>query len=107
MTKKRDPNSAYNEGVDIKGKADESWHKKAKQDSAIIDLDHELRIILLSEVSPQPINWIWSGRLAGGKITLLGGYPDIGKSQISTDIIARITTGAEWPDNSGHARLGS
>ena len=39
-------------------------------------------------------------------MTLLAGDPGIGKSQISIDIAARITTGAEWPDG-GRADSGS
>jgi hypothetical protein len=60
----------------------------------------------IADVTPQPVEWVWSDRLALGKLTLLGGDPDLGKSQISIDAAARITTGTHWP-NGARARLGS
>jgi AAA domain-containing protein len=44
--------------------------------------------------------------LARGKITIIAGDPDIGKSQITADIVARITAGTAWPDM-GRAPTGS
>jgi putative DNA primase/helicase len=44
------------------------------------------------------VEWLWQGRLARGKLTLLAGEPGIGKSQISIDIAARISKGGRWPD---------
>ena len=41
-----------------------------------------------------PVEWLWERRLARGKLTLLAGDPGLGKSQLSVDIIARVTTGA-------------
>ena len=37
----------------------------------------------LSDVDVEAVEWFWDLRLARGKITILGGDPDIGKSQIS------------------------
>lgn len=55
-------------------------------------------LVRLSDVQPESISWIWPGRLAAGKITLLVGDPGLGKSTIALDIIARVTTGRSWPD---------
>ena len=66
----------------------------------------ELQFDRLSDIEPEPIAWIWSGRIARRKLTLLAGDPGMGKSQIGIDIGARITVGANWPD-SGVAPLGS
>lgn len=52
----------------------------------------------MAEVDPEPVDWIWSGRLARGKLTLVAGDPGLGKSQISLDVAARITTGSQFPD---------
>jgi hypothetical protein len=57
-----------------------------------------LRTVRVADVKAQPVTWLWPGRLARGKLTLIAGDPGIGKSQISTDITARTTTGARWPD---------
>jgi putative DNA primase/helicase len=60
----------------------------------------------LADVEPVPISWLWPGRLATCKVTLLSGEPGIGKSQIAAYASACITTGDAWPD-AGRAPLGS
>jgi hypothetical protein len=44
--------------------------------------------------------------LCSRQIGLIGGLPDKGKGLISADIIARCTTGADWPCNEGRAAQG-
>ena len=58
------------------------------------------RIIVkrLSDVEPVPVQWLWFPRFALGKVSLLVGNPGVGKSFASLDIVARISTGALWPD---------
>jgi len=65
-----------------------------------------LQLVSASAVKQQPISWLWKNRLARGKITLLGGDPGLGKSQIVIDVIARISAGLPWPDG-GTAPQGS
>jgi AAA domain len=64
-----------------------------------------VKLRCIREIVPEPVNWLWPNRLAAGKVALLFGEPGIGKSQISLDIAARISTGGEWPDG-GKAPLG-
>lgn len=52
----------------------------------------------LSAVEPRPLDWLWPGRIPAGKITLLAGDPGLGKSLLSLDIAARISSGTPWPD---------
>jgi hypothetical protein len=42
----------------------------------------EVNLVCMSEVTPRPIDWLWLGRLARRKLTLITGDPDLGKSQI-------------------------
>jgi putative DNA primase/helicase len=60
----------------------------------------------LADVAPEPVQWLWAGRLACGKLTLIAGDAGIGKSQLSLDIAARISTGNVWPDGE-RAALGN
>jgi putative DNA primase/helicase len=60
----------------------------------------------MSDIEPEPVDWIWTGRLAHGKLTLIAGDPGLGKSQIALDIAARITSADPFPDAS-HAPTGS
>jgi putative DNA primase/helicase len=58
-----------------------------------------LQFACMDEVEAKHVEWLWPGRLARGKLTLLAGDPGIGKSQISVDVAARISQqGSRWPD---------
>ena len=63
-------------------------------------------LLRLSDIAPERIDWIWHGRLARGKKTMLAADPGVGKSTLSLDIAARITRGSSWPDG-GRAPLGN
>ncbi len=52
---------------------------------------------------PQPVNWLWDGYLARGKITTLAGEPGTGKTTISMSIAATVTQGGTWPDGTAAA----
>jgi hypothetical protein len=51
-----------------------------------------------SAVKPQAITWLWPERLPLGKMSLISGKPDNGKSTVALDIVARVTRGADYPD---------
>lgn len=52
----------------------------------------------LSTVRAEPVKWLWPGRIPRGKVTLLCGDPGLGKSFVSMDMAARITSRQDWPD---------
>lgn len=54
----------------------------------------------LSEVKTQPVEWLWSNRIARGKLTLLDGDPGLGKSTLTLAIAAAMTTGQPMPGES-------
>ena len=56
-------------------------------------------MVRLSDVVPEPIDWLWQGRIALGKLTLIAGDPGLGKSFMTLDIAARVSRGLGWPDN--------
>ncbi len=51
----------------------------------------------LDNVQSKPINWLWPGRIACGKVTLFAGDPGLGKSQITASLAGIVTTGGKWP----------
>src|SRR5215469_2047518 len=57
-----------------------------------------------SRVVSQAVSWLWPGRIPLGKLLILDGDPDLGKSLISLDLCARLSTGRPFPD--GQAGLG-
>jgi hypothetical protein len=60
----------------------------------------------LSEVEAKPIEWLWPGRLARGKLHILGADYGDGKSTLTAWLASVISTGGEWPDG-GFAPLGN
>jgi hypothetical protein len=53
----------------------------------------------LSEVTTQQLTWLWQKRMPQGKITILEGDPGMSKSLLAIDLIARVTTGRQMPDD--------
>jgi hypothetical protein len=51
----------------------------------------------VSNITAQPIRWMWQDRIARGKLTIIAGNPGLGKSQITASIAAVVTTGGLWP----------
>jgi RecA-family ATPase len=56
------------------------------------------------EIDNRGVEWLWPGRLALGKLSLLEGDPGLGKSFLALDLCARLSSGRPWPD--GSASLG-
>jgi len=56
-------------------------------------------LVRLQDVRAEPVTWLWPGRLAAGKLGLLIGDPGLGKSWITLDLAARVSTGRAMPDN--------
>lgn len=54
----------------------------------------------LDTVPPERVSWLWKGRIPLGKLTLLDGDPDLGKSTMSLDLAARVSCGQPMPDGS-------
>jgi len=76
------------------------------------DANHSLTangpvMVRLADVQPEQITWLWPGRIALGKLTLIAGDPGLGKSILTMDMAARVSRGAPWPDsNEGQSPIG-
>jgi hypothetical protein len=55
-------------------------------------------LVRLADVIPRKVQWLWPGRIPLGKITVLDGDPDLGKSLLALDIAARLTQNKAMPD---------
>jgi hypothetical protein len=68
-----------------------------------------LQSIRASDVQMRSIEWLWHGRFAIGKLGLLCGLPDEGKSTLLSYIAARITgpDRFSFPENEGVAPRGT
>ena len=52
----------------------------------------------LSKVSAEPVCWLWPGWIPEGSVTVLDGDPGVGKTLITLDLAARVSTGHTMPD---------
>ncbi len=66
-------------------------------DSAAAPDAEALDILCLEDVVAEPVRWLWPGRFALGKLSLVAGYPGLGKSQLTAALAAVVTTGGTWP----------
>jgi DNA polymerase I-like protein with 3'-5' exonuclease and polymerase domains len=68
-----------------------------------------LEILHASDVKMEAIDWLWPGRFALGKLGILAGLPDEGKSSLLCYIAGRLTNPElAWPNDEGRApRCGS
>ncbi|MCI0464974.1 MAG: AAA family ATPase [Gemmataceae bacterium] len=53
-----------------------------------------------NQVVAQAVSWLWPKRLPLGKLLILDGDPDLGKSMLALDLCARLSTGRPFPDGS-------
>jgi hypothetical protein len=84
-------------------RAADARHPRAKRpDVTIAHPGADAGVVLtrcLSDIEAKPVRWLWPGRIARGKLTILAGNPGLGKSQITASIAAIVTTGACWPSD--------
>ena len=50
------------------------------------------------QIVAQPVSWLWPDCLPLGKLLILDGDPDLGKSLLALDLCARLSTGRPFPD---------
>ena len=69
----------------------------------------------LSDVEPKSTTWLWEKWIPDGEITILDGDPGTGKSQMTADVMSRVTNGwimppvspgSPWMGSNGQGRAG-
>ncbi len=60
-------------------------------DAAAIETNTD--IVYLSDLQPQPVEWLWQHRLAAGTLAMLSGEPGSGKTWVALAIAAALTNG--------------
>jgi putative DNA primase/helicase len=80
---------------DPKGRG--SHRKRAPDDTD----QSEAIVVRLSDVIEEEVEWLWPNRIPIGKLTLLAGDPGLGKSFVTVNMAARVSTGTSWPDCPG------
>jgi hypothetical protein len=52
------------------------------------------------QIVSHSVTWLWPNRIPLGKLVILDGDPDLGKSLVALDWCARLSTGRPFPDGS-------
>jgi RecA-family ATPase len=60
----------------------------------------------MRDIKPRPIEWLWPGRIACGKVTLLAGDPGLGKSMLTVALASHVSNGSPWPVDASPCRRG-
>lgn len=66
----------------------------------VAEEQYGFRVVCMSSVEPERISWLWPGYVPAGKLTLIDGDPGDGKSTMTLDLAARVSTGSPMPDGS-------
>lgn len=61
----------------------------------------------MADIEAKPIRWLWPGKIARGKVSMLAGNPGLGKSQVTASMAAIITTGGQWPVDRSRCERGN
>jgi putative DNA primase/helicase len=57
-----------------------------------------IKLTRAAEVVCRPVEWLWSGRIPLGMLTLFAGDPKLGKSYVTLGLAAAVSRGAPLPD---------
>lgn len=71
--------------------------KRGIETPKLADSDEKMDLICLDDVMEEPIDWVWSGKIARGELCIIAGEPGAGKTMIVVDIAARISKGSALP----------
>ena len=64
------------------------------------------KTICFADIESVPIEWLWPGRIALGKLTMIAGDPGLGKSLITVALAEHVSTGTPWPVDRSPCQVG-
>jgi putative DNA primase/helicase len=82
--------------------------RRPERKQTIVSADRARRTLVtcnLSEVTPERIEWLWPGRVAVGKLTMIAGEPGLGKSQVALYVASVLSVGGIWTDRHERVQL--
>jgi putative DNA primase/helicase len=59
-----------------------------------------VEVVSARDIEPEPVDWLWDGWLAKGKLQVLAGQPGTGKTTLALATTAITSIGGVWPDGS-------
>lgn len=78
------------------------WERSQEPTSRVPEIEPRRRPVsqVLADVEPEEVHWLWRDRIPLSKVTVFDGDPDKGKSTVTLDVGARVTTHSPMPDGS-------
>lgn len=96
--KAKDPNELHLRHLHEPG-AFESEFDALVEMARVVELPRVgLEIYCAESIEAKPLGWLWPNRIPLAKLTLFVGHPGLGKSFAALDVVARVTSGRQWPD---------
>jgi putative DNA primase/helicase len=83
------------------------WHATHVAERPAPEHGRALVMVQANVIEMVPVAWLWPGKMALGKLSLIAGEPGLGKSQLAAALGATVTTGGQWPHSHERAPLGS
>lgn len=71
---------------------------RRKQPGAAKKTPPKLVVRCMDAVEPEDVRWLWQDHIPLGGITVWDGAPGVGKSTLTLDLAARVSTGSNMPD---------
>jgi RecA-family ATPase len=86
------------EASDVQSEPPSTQHEQPPEVNGDVEPDvRPYRFVKLEELTPEPVDWLWEGRIPRNMITGIEGNPGCGKSTVVMDLVARVTTGRPFP----------
>lgn len=82
----------------VADKAKSIFEQYTAQHGGLNAVETSIEMMSADKVTPEPLLWLWEHRIPLGKLTVFVGMPDVGKSTVAIDVVARVTTGRPWPE---------
>src|SRR5689334_20477576 len=60
--------------------------------------DKRIATVGLADVAPAQLRWLWKGWLPLGKVSILEGESDVGKSTLTLSWASIVSRGSRWPE---------
>ncbi len=79
---------------------------EAQRAASLLPVPDELQEVSLADVRPEPVRWLWPGKIPLGRVTVIYGEAGIGKTSVGLDLAARVSAGICWPDGAGAPESG-
>jgi putative DNA primase/helicase len=87
------PNGAHY-GKRVVDLADKRKPERAQEKQPTVEL------VSASAIEPEPVDWLWDGWFAKGKLQVIAGIPGTGKTTLALALGAITSIGGVWPDGS-------